>query len=1076
VESHSLLRTLLLAWIATTALYVGPSALGSSVDGGLSDRGDHGTAANESLWVSALDSDYPPADPRSLLQKAQEDGPLPVIVMLRAAGPDVTRIADAAFANTHRQQLYAAQTRVLDRLSIRPGRETAHGVKRFEVTPGFALEATWRDLIQLEVDPDVLEVIEDVAYPPLLAQSVPLIGGHVQSSFLGRTGQGQTIAVIDTGVDKFHPFFPNGKVASEACYSTASFNTTSLCPGGVTQSTAPGSGLDCNTTISGCGHGTHVAGIAAGSGDNFSGVAKDASIIALKVFSRTDSSIACSPGAAPCVLAYTSDIAKGLERVFALRNTYSIAAANMSLGGGQYFAACDFDPLKPVIDSLRAAGIATVIASGNNSYVTAIGAPACISTAVSVGSTTKQDEVSPFSNSASFLDLLAPGSSINSSVPGTGFALKSGTSMAAPHVAGAWAVLKESQPGASVDAVLNALTSTGLPVTDYRPGANNRVKPRIRVDQAVGALSGNLTLTVTRAGTGSGTVTSVPAGIDCGSACSASFNPGVNVTLSATAYSGSTFAGWSGEGCSGTGTCSVSMTQARSVTATFNSVGGISLGQALDNTSLSWPTGGSANWYPQTNVWIFGGSAAASGTITHNQSTWVQTSVTGPGILRYRWRVSSEANYDFLSFYANDFLQQRWISGEVNWTQQSWNIPAGTYTLRWEYEKDITISSGLDRGWLDQVEWIPATSTFPLTVSKGGTGSGMVISAPEGIDCGSICSASFNSGANVTLYAIAGSGSTFAGWSGACIGTGTCTVNMTEARNVTATFDALPATYALSVSKTGTGTGTVTSTPSGIDCGSACSASFNSGASVTLYATAGSGSTFSGWSGACIGTGTCTVNMTEARSVAATFNEAAMTAQVVMQKYYIAYYGRPADPAGLDFWVQAIEFGALSFEDAIAAFGASAEFDLIYGSDPTPEDFFTAAYLNVLNRAPDLAGLEFWLGVYASYIGSGMSAGEARAQLVIDVVGGIPGGSPVDQALWDNKLNLAEQTTDLARDLSHQSAAALINFARDGALKNPEIYKPEVFAVESDSIYSQYLLLKDMDGGSQVLTLPVGMD
>jgi hypothetical protein len=201
-----------------------------------------------------------------------------------------------------------------------------------------------------------------------------------------------------------------------------------------------------------------------------------------------------------------------------------------------------------------------------------------------------------------------------------------------------------------------------------------------------------------------------------------------------------------------------------------------------------------------------------------------------------------------------------------------------------------------------------------------------------------------------------------------------------------------------------------------------------------------------------------------------------MTNQMLMQQYYIAYYGRPADPEGLDFWVQAIELGALSFEDAIAAFGASAEFDLIYGDDPTAEEFFIAAYQNILNRAPDAGGLAFWLGVYDSYIAAGMTADEARAKLVIDMVEGISGGSAVDQVLWDNKLKLAEQTTELARELSDESASALINFVRDEVLQNPELFKPSVFAQESSAITSQFLILKGIDDGGQVLTLTVDAD
>jgi hypothetical protein len=198
-------------------------------------------------------------------------------------------------------------------------------------------------------------------------------------------------------------------------------------------------------------------------------------------------------GASACVVSFVSDQILALERVLALRDTFNIAAVNMSLGGSVKFtdaASCDnANPSrKAAIDNLRSAGIATVISSGNESYVDGLAAPACISSAIGVGSTTKGDAVSPFSNAASFLSLLAPGSSIVSSVPGGGFAELSGTSMAAPHVAGAWAVLKGRRPTATVAEILAALTNTGLPIADERSGSS-MVFRRIRVDLAIGALT-----------------------------------------------------------------------------------------------------------------------------------------------------------------------------------------------------------------------------------------------------------------------------------------------------------------------------------------------------------------------------------------------------------------------------------------------------------------------------------------------------------------------------------------------------------------------------------------------------------
>lgn len=165
-----------------------------------------------------------------------------------------------------------------------------------------------------------------------------------------------------------------------------------------------------------------------------------------------------------------------------------------------------------------------------------------------------------------------------------------------------------------------------------------------------------------------------------------------------------------------------------------------------------------------------------------------------------------------------------------------------------------------------------SSQTHMLEVVKTGEGEGRVRSTPTGIDCGSACSADFESGATVALTATPGNGSSFAGWSGACSGTGTCTVTMSEARSVSASFaPAKPTSHLLSVSRSGNGSGTVKSTPSGISCGSTCSAQMPAGTVVTLTATPAGNSTFTGWSGACSGSGTCSVTMNGARNVVAGF-------------------------------------------------------------------------------------------------------------------------------------------------------------------------------------------------------------
>lgn len=351
-------------------------------------------------------------------------------------------------------------------------------VSTFTTVPAMALEMTKEEALIMAQQPNVNAIYEDVLSAPDMAESNPLIGSSTAWT-AGYSGSGQTVAVLDTGVAKTHAFL-SGKVVSEACYSNAggAGSGISFCPGGVTSSTASGSGVNCSTTLSGCDHGTHVAGTIAGNNGTIFGVAKDAKLIAIQVFTNIGGQ----------VLSYTSDQIKALERVYALRSTYSISSVNMSLGGGRYYSACDSDATKTIIDNLKSVGIATVIASGNNGYGDSISAPGCISSAVTVGSVgdgsngAVADVVSSFSNSASMIDLLAPGQYINSSVPGGGYSIKQGTSMATPHVAGAFAVMKSVNTSATVDDIENALKASGKSVTDTK---NSLVKPRIRLNLAI---------------------------------------------------------------------------------------------------------------------------------------------------------------------------------------------------------------------------------------------------------------------------------------------------------------------------------------------------------------------------------------------------------------------------------------------------------------------------------------------------------------------------------------------------------------------------------------------------------------
>ena len=426
------------------------------------------------------------AVPAAVRDRISRQGHARVIVELRLSGGHVPegQLSDAATV-TQRHELAGVQRQLLSRLIGRAHRV----VHQYESVPLIALEIGPDALAAIEASTlAVNRVVEDTLHTPTLPQSVPLVGAD-QAWNRGFDGHGTVVAIVDTGVDSTHPFLAR-KVIEEACFSSTSGGSVTMCPNGAEQQLGPGAGAPC--ALSDCWHGTHVAGIAAGDGAGagvtFSGIAKGAQIMAVQVFSQFPAS-QCG-GSAPCSMAWTSDIIAGLERVFAVRSVYNVAAANLSLGGSTFTAPCDTDPTKPIIDNLRSVGIATVIAAGNAGSVNALSAPGCVSSAISVGATTKADAVASFSNVAPFMSVFAPGVSIQSSTKGGGFVAASGTSMATPHVTGAFAVLKQAAPAAAVSDVLAALQQTGLPITDTR-GGTGTVRPRIRIDQALAVLSVN---------------------------------------------------------------------------------------------------------------------------------------------------------------------------------------------------------------------------------------------------------------------------------------------------------------------------------------------------------------------------------------------------------------------------------------------------------------------------------------------------------------------------------------------------------------------------------------------------------
>lgn len=305
---------------------------------------------------------------------------------------------------------------------------------------------------------------------------------------LNLTGKGQTICIIDTGVNYTHAdlggCFGSNSPTSQ-CKVVGGYD---FCADDTACATQDNNPLDVN------GHGTHVSGIAAANG-SLKGVAPEAQIVMVKAGNST--------GSFP-----TTTIKSALEWCIGNATSLNISVISMSLGGGGYSssqaATCesDFADLTSSINSAIQNNITVIVSAGNDGSSTLISAPACIRNATAISSTTKTDTISSFSNRNALVTLAAPGGTssgtgsctasstdvnriCSTSVTGAYTAL-SGTSMSAPHVAGAIAILKEyvtltSQYKIPSDLV-SALNTTGVKVFD---ASSSRNYSRIDIRSAV---------------------------------------------------------------------------------------------------------------------------------------------------------------------------------------------------------------------------------------------------------------------------------------------------------------------------------------------------------------------------------------------------------------------------------------------------------------------------------------------------------------------------------------------------------------------------------------------------------------
>jgi len=356
---------------------------------------------------------------------------------------------------------------------------------RYVVTNGFAGIVSKEGFEKLKTNPLVESIFLDHEVHALLTESRPLIQAEIVEK-LGYTGKGQTVCVLDSGINYKH--LNLGGCFGTKCKVVGGYdfcNGVSPLP---PRSLLPCTGPNDSDPMDEQGHGTYVAGIVASNHNTYRGIAPDAKLVAIKVLNATG-------------WGTLGALAKGIDWCTNNQNVHNIQIITMSLGYTGPSTNCPTH-IDRAITNAANVGIFIDAASGNDGSTIGIDYPACAPKVVSVGAvydanvgtqdwgfckdqTTKADKVVCFTNRNKNLDLLAPGSIINSTLLKGSFGGGSGTSAAAPHVAGIAALLRQANPSLTPQHIELLMKNNSIPVRDPK---TSLTFPRIDALAAIKAL------------------------------------------------------------------------------------------------------------------------------------------------------------------------------------------------------------------------------------------------------------------------------------------------------------------------------------------------------------------------------------------------------------------------------------------------------------------------------------------------------------------------------------------------------------------------------------------------------------